>query len=394
MRVSTAIVLCIGTAVTAFNLSYLAFQRKFEESLPEYQAKEAIYGKLGQIRDLFDTYYVGTYDEQDAVDMAATGYVVGVGDQWSGYYSAEGYEEYVTSFSGQSFGVGIYVSYSADTGIRIIEVYADSDGVQAGLKRGDRILAADGVSLEEEGYNAVMEAMKGDEGTTVQVTIQSGETGEVRDVTLKRKMIEQTMVSGWMLPDNIGFVRLYNFNQGSEVQFKNTIDTLLDAGAQALVFDVRNNPGGAVTSVNEMLDLLLPAGDLMGLASKAGKDEQYTSDAACLELPMAVLVDKESISAAEFFAACLQEYDWATIVGQQTIGKGYSQRMYSLTDGSAVRISDKTYFMPSGKSLIGTGVTPDVIVELPAEKEKEFYFLAPEEDEQVTAALASLSNTE
>ena len=166
--------------------------------------------------------------------------------------------------------------------------------------------------------------------------------------------------------------------------------TLLDEGAEAFVFDVRNNPGGAVDSVNEMLDYLLPEGDLMGLASKAGKEEQYTSDKKCLELPMAVLVDAESISAAEFFAACLQEYDWATVVGEQTIGKGYSQRMYSLMDGSAVRISDKMYFMPSGKSLIGTGIMPDIVVELPDEKEPDFYFLSPAEDDQLSAALQTL----
>lgn len=390
IRIGTAAALCAMTALTSFNLAYAALERRLEEELPGYRANNELYSKLGQIRDLFAELYVGEYSEQTAIDVAAAGYVAGVGDRWSGYYSAEDYAAYVESFAGQSSGIGAYVSYSAEHGIRIIEVYKGSACDKAGLATGDRILGADGVLLEEDGYNAVMDAIAGDEGTTVAVTVERAATGEQETVEMTRSTVEQTMVSGRMLEDDIGFVRIYNFRQGSEKQFKTVVQSLVKEGARALVFDVRNDPGGAVDSVNEMLDLLLPEGNLMQLATKAGREEHYTSDAACIDLPMAVLVDAESISAAEFFAACLQEYEWATVVGEQTIGKGYSQRMYPLNDGSAVRISDKTYYTPSGKSLIGTGITPDVEVALPEEKEPDFYFLAPEEDDQLAAALALL----
>ena len=390
VRLGTAIVLCLMTAVTTVNISYILFNRHLEEQLPGYQASNEIYGKLGQIRSLFDELYVGTYDEQTAIDAAAAGYVAGVGDRWSGYYSAEEYDAYVESFAGESSGIGAYISYTPEKGIRIIEVYEGSDCEKFGLGHGDRILSAGDVTLEEDGYNAVMSAIAGEEGTTVTVGVEYAATGERETLELTRKTVEQKMVSGKMLENNVGFVRIYNFHQGAEKQFKKTVESLLDAGAEAFVFDVRNDPGGAVDSVNKMLDELLPEGDLMGLATKAGKEEQYTSDKDCIELPMAVLVDAESISAAEFFAACLQEYDWATVVGEPTIGKGYSQRMYSLVDGSAVRISDKMYYLPSGKSLIGTGVTPDVEVGLPDEKEPDFYFLSPEEDDQLAAALTTL----
>ena len=390
IRAGTAVMLCVMTAVTSVNISYILFERRLEEKLPGYQANNEIYGKLGQIRGLFDELYVGTYDEQTAIDTAAAGYVAGVGDRWSGYYSAEEYDAYVESFAGESSGIGAYVSYSPEKGIRIIEVYEGSDCEKAGLGHGDRILSADGVTLAEDGYNAVMNAIAGEAGTTVSVGVERAATGERETVELTRKTLEQKMVSGKMLEDKVGFVRIYNFHQGSEKQFEKTMKTLLDAGAQAFVFDVRKDPGGAVDSVNRMLDFLLPEGDLMGLASKAGKEEQYTSDEKCVELPMAVLVDAESVSAAEFFAACLQEYGWAAVVGEQTIGKGYSQRMYSLVDGSAVRISDKMYYLPSGRSLIGTGITPDIVVELPDEKEPDFYFLSPEEDDQLAAALKTL----
>ena len=390
IRAGTAVLLCAMTAVVSFHAAYIAMERKLDEELPNYRANNELYGKLGEIRSLFDQLYVGTYDEKDAIDVAAAGYVAGVGDRWSGYYSAEDYEAYVTSFLGQSSGIGAYVSYAPDSGMRIVEVYKGSACDKAGLQKGDRILSADGVSIEQDGYSAVMEAIAGDEGTSVRIGVERAATGETEEIEMTRSTAEQTMVTGWMLENNVGFVRIYNFHQGSEKQFKTIVKGLLAEGAEAFVFDVRNDPGGSVDSVNEMLDLLLPEGDLMSLASKAGKEEQYTSDADCVELPMAVLVDAESISAAEFFAACLQEYGWATVVGEQTIGKGYSQRMYALTDGSAVRISDKTYYMPSGKSLIGTGVTPDVEIGLPEEKEADFYFLTPEEDDQLAAALETL----
>ncbi len=390
VRLGTVLVLCTATALTAANVAYIAYGNALEDKLPGYQANDAIYHKLGQIRGLFSDLYVGEYDEQDAIDYAAAGYVAGVGDRWSGYYSAEAYEEYVQSFAGESSGIGVYVSYTPERGIRIIEVYEGSDCEKAGVQHGDRILSADGVKLAEDGYDAVMAAIAGEAGTTVTLEIERAATGEVAVVEAARKTLEQTMVTGRMLDEQTGFIRIYNFHQGSEQQFNDILDELLDAGAKALIFDVRNDPGGAVDSVNKMLDRLLPKGDLMGLASKAGKEEQYTSDARCVELPMAVLVNAESISAAEFFAACLQEYDWATVVGTETIGKGYSQRMYTLIDGSAVRISDKKYFMPSGKSLIGEGVTPDLIVEFPAEKQGDFYFLDPAEDDQLAAAWAQV----
>lgn len=390
VRIGTAIALCVMTAVTTLNISYILFQRHLEKQMPGYQTNHEIYGKLGQIRNLFDELYVGTYDTQDAIDMAAAGFVAGVGDRWSGYYSAEGYAAYVENFGGESSGIGVYASYTPESGIRIIEVYEGSDCEKAGLKYGDRIISADDVTLAEDGYEAVMNAFAGEEGSKVLVGVERAETGEQEVIEMTRKTFEQKMVSGKMLDNHVGFVRIYNFYQGSEKQFERTMKELLDAGAESFVFDVRNNPGGAVDSVNKMLDYLLPEGNLMGLASKAGKEYQYTSDKKCIDLPMVVLVDAESISSAEFFAACLQEYDWATVVGEQTIGKGYSQRMYSLLDGSAVRISDKMYYMPSGKSLIGTGVTPDVEIELPDEKEPDFYFLSPEEDDQLAAALKTL----
>ena len=389
---SKAVALCALTAVTVFTISYIGMERRLESLLPGYQAEAEIYGKIGEIRRTIDAYYVGEYDEQDAVDMAAAGYVAGIGDQWSTYMSKESYDEYKLSFSGQSFGIGLFTSYVADKNkLRIVEVFRGSDGETLALQKGDLILGAEGKTVDKDGYTEVVNAIAGEEGTKAQVTIYRTATGETETVEMERKTTEQVMATGWMLEDGkTGMVRIYNFRKGSETQMIDAVDALIEQGAERLVFDVRNNPGGSVESVCDALDYLLPEGDIMTLRTKGGDETIYRSDADEINLPMAVLVNADSISAAEFFAAALQEYDKAIIVGGQTMGKGYSQQNYVLSDGSALHLSDQEYFTPQGKSLIGTGITPDVPTDAP--EGFDLYFAAEEDDPQLQASLSALDD--
>lgn len=363
--------------------------------LPSLLVRNAAAGKIGEIADVVADHYVGEYDPQVAEDIAANAYLAGVGDRWSWYMTAQEYDAYKTSFAGESIGIGLWTSYNAEQNtLRIIEVYAESEGVQAGMQKGDYILGADGVTMEEDGREAVLAAIAGEEGTTVDVTFCSGTTDAVTTATLTRKTTTQTMVHGELLEGNIGFVRIYNFHQQVEEQFEQVVTDLLEQGAQKLVFDVRNNGGGSVDSLCEMLDLLLPEGDLMTLQPKSGQGTVYTSDAACVEVPMAVLANAQSISAAEFFAAALQEYGVAQVFGEQTVGKGYSQRRYVLSDGAALSLSDQTYFTPQGKSLIDVGVVPDVEVALAESVQADFYFLSVAQDSQLKAAVEWLQTVE
>lgn len=388
----TAVVLCVLSAATAFNASYLVMNRYYQNKLPDYEANNAIYGKLGEIRERVDDLYVGEYDVQDAVDMACVGFVTGVGDRWSSYMSKEEYESYTTSLEGQAFGIGVYTTYDQqENRLRIIEVYEGSGAEEAGLKHGDEIVGAGDKTLEKDGYQAVIDAIAGDEGTDAQVMIRHADTGETETLAIERREVTATMVTGKMLDDTTGYIYIYNFHQHADEQFEKVLNELLNQGAQKLIFDVRNDPGGSVEVLANMLDPLLPEGTIMTLRAKDGTENVYSSDAEALDLPMAVLVNADSISAAEFFAAALQEYGKAIVVGEQTIGKGYSQRTYPLSDGSALRLSDNEYFTPQGKSLIGTGVTPDISVDLPAEKAQDFYFLAQEDDDQLIAARNALS---
>lgn len=383
----TAAVLCALSAATAFNASYLVLQRQNEARMPDYKANDAIYGKLGEIRKLVDDLYVGEYDVKNAVDMASAGFILGVGDRWSGYLSEEEYKDYQTSLQGQAEGIGVYTLYDPDANsLRLIEVYPNSGADRAGLKREDEILGAAGKTFEKDGYQAVLDSIRGDQGTTVELLVRHADTGKTETVSAVRGEVEATMVTGKMLPDQTGYICIYNFHMHADKQFETVLDELLKQGAKRLVFDVRENPGGAVDVLSEILDPLLPEGTIMTLRAKDGKEKVYSSDAKALDLPMAVIINENSYSAAEFFAAALQEYGKAVIVGEQTVGKGYSQRTYELSDGSALRLSDNAYYTPKGKSLIGVGVVPDIPVDLPDEKRNQFYFLEPEDDEQMLAA--------
>ncbi len=383
----TTAVLCVLSAATAFNASYVVLQRQNEARMPDYQANNAIYGKLGEIRQLVDDLYVGQYDIKDAVDLASTGFILGVGDRWSGYLSKEEYEEYQTSLKGQAEGIGVYTLYDPERqSLRLIEVYPNSGAARAGLKRGDEILGTKEKTLKEHGYQEVRDSIAGDKGSTVELVVRHADTGKTDTVSAVRGEVEATMVTGKMLEDDTGYILIYNFHLNADKQFKKVLDDLLKQGAKRLIFDVRENPGGAVETLAKMLDPLLPEGTIMTLRAKDGTEEVYSSDAQELHLPMAVVMNENSYSAAEFFAAALQEYGKAVIVGEQTVGKGYSQRTYELSDGSALRLSDNAYYTPKGKSLIGTGVLPDIPVSLPEEKMNYFYFMKPEEDAQLSAA--------
>ena len=249
----------------------------------------------------------------------------------------------------------------------------------AGLQAGELITAVDGFSLAGEARYEGAERIQGEEGTTVTLEVRSAD-GQIRTVKLTRTRLETDPVTAQMLEGNVGYVGLANFYDHSADRLKEEVTRLQEEGATALVFDMRNNGGGYLSQLTDMLDFLLPEGPIFISRDRAGNEEITQSDASCVDLPMAVLVNADTYSAAEFFAAELQEQGVAVIVGEPTSGKGYSQQTFQLPDGSAMAISTGAYFTGSGTSLIGTGLTLD----------KEVY-LTGEEDAQLEAALELLT---
>lgn len=379
ITLATALALCIAVAAAAVIGCYAVLR----------WSSPAVETKLREIDRIAASRYVGDLDAEAVADYAAVGYVAGLGDQWSSYIPADQYEQYRMNSEGQGCGIGVAVISTEDS-IRVNLVYDDSPAAQAGIEKGDYIVGAAGLTVETDGADAVIDAIRGDEGTEVSVSVRKDGTDEVQELTMQRAVVTQKMAWGQMLDGSVGYIRIENFHDGAAAQFQDTLDGLLADGAQALVIDVRHNGGGRVKEMSEALDPLLPEGTIMTLRTKDGDETVYSSDADMIDLPIAVLIDDQSISAAEFFAAALQEYDRATLVGTHTTGKGRAQQTFELSDGSAVNLSVEEYFTPNGNSLADVGIAPDIEVTLTEEQQADFYFLTPEDDPQLQKAVESV----
>ena len=352
------------------------------------------YSKLDELKALVDQKFIGEIDWKVAEDYAAAGMIEGLGDRWSYYMSAENYQSYLEQMSNAYVGVGITVTEREDRYLEILEVTKGGPAEGAGVEPGGVIIRVGEQDISELGIDGATGLIKGEEGTDVTLTIRYGD--QEQDFTMTRAYFEVTVAWGRMLPDGIGLVTIENFDGRCADETLAAIEELLDQGAEALIFDVRNNPGGYKTELCRVLDYLLPEGPLFRSEYYDGTEQVDESDAEFLDIPMAVLVNAESISAAEFFAAALDEYDAATVVGEQTIGKGYFQQSYKLSDGSAVGLSVGRYTTPKGVSLTDVGITPDVVVEVEEELFWQIYYgnVDPEDDPQIQAAVEVLKKSE
>lgn len=340
---------------------------------------------------LINTKFVGEHDIDQAVDQAMDTLIGSLGDRWSYYVDADGYAALQESRSNSYVGIGVTVTYPEDGGMLIQAVTKGGPAEEAGLTAGERIVAVDGTELTVENQQEGATLIKGEEGTQVVLTVASSD-GTRREVTVTRKMVEEHPAKGELLADGTGLVTIKNFNSRCAEETIAAVEDLVDQGAERLVFDVRNNGGGYVNELTTLLDYLLPAGDIFRSETKAGAEEVVHSDAECVEFPMAVLVNGNTYSAAELFAAELQEMNWGVVVGEPTFGKGFSQQTFSLANGGAINISTARYYTGKGVSLIGTGLTLDQQVTLTEEQSAALAAgtLEPEEDPQLQAALALL----
>jgi len=348
--------------------------------------------KLQQLENLILNNYVDGADQKELEDAAAQAMIETLGDRWSYYMTAEEYEAQMEQNNNAYVGIGVTISgQDTENGMLIIAVAEGGPAEKAGLLPGDLIIAADGQSIVGKTTGEVQGLIKGKEGTTVQITYLRN--GVESTVAVTRATVKTPVAKAKMLPGNIGLVTIVNFNANCAKETKAAVQKLLDEGAQKLIFDVRNNPGGRVTELVSVLDYLLPEGALFRSKDNKGRESVENSDAACLEMPMAVLVNGNSYSAAEFFAAALQEYEWATVVGGKTVGKGNYQVTYKLQDGSAVGLSIGKYSTPQGKHLEGVGIMPDVVVPVDDKTAAAIYAgtLDPEEDPQIQSAIKALT---
>ena len=354
----------------------------------------APYSKLTRLADIIEVYFIGESDRTAMEDAAAAAMVESLGDRWSYYIPAAEYEAHMEQMNNAYVGIGITIQVLEDgSGIEVIKVNEGGSAEAAGMLAGDIIIAIEGQSTEGMTATDAKNLVRGQEDTQVAITVRRG--SEEIPMSVTRKEIKTVVAKGQMLEGNVGLVTIVNFDSRCAEETIAAIESLLDQGAQALAFDVRNNPGGYKHELVKVLDYLLPEGPLFRSLSHTGEETVDESDASCLRIPMVVLVNGESYSAAEFFAAALREYEWASVVGTQTCGKGYFQSTMQLGDGSAVGLSIGKYSTPNGICLADVGgLTPDLVVEVDEETDWAIYagILAPEEDPQLQAALDILKS--
>ncbi|MBQ9966512.1 MAG: S41 family peptidase [Clostridia bacterium] len=385
----TCLMLVFLAVVTTANICVFGMTEFYNNKLGSLQAKTEDYKRLEELVGVVDKHYVGEYEFEDAMDGILAGYMAGVGDKWSGYYTQEEYEALLEMNENSYVGIGVTISTEEANGYAVTAVTNDSPAQQAGIKPLDVIIEVDGVSTDTfANYSELVAVVRGEEGTVVNIGVRRGT--EILHFDITRAALFNPGVEVEMLGE-IGYVYIAGFDKNVDVEFAEKVNGLINDGAKALVFDVRLNGGGYVDVMSNMLDLLLPEGTIITMSDNKGQTTEYRSAEGQIDMPMVVLTNEYSISAAEFFAAVLQEYGVATVVGDKTTGKGYAQTLIPLTEG-AVNLSTLKYYTPKGVSLANVGITPDIEISLSEEALYNFYTLAPEEDAQLMKAVELLKD--
>ncbi|MCR4999580.1 MAG: S41 family peptidase [Lachnospiraceae bacterium] len=316
--------------------------------------------KVDFIQSLIDKYYYEDVNEDDLREGVYAGLVSGLKDPYSAYYTPEEYEQLTISTTGNYAGIGAALTKDPDTGwISITRVYPDSPAEKAGLQKGDLLISADGILSTDVESDTFAATVRGEKGTDVELVYERD--GERYTIQVTRDEISIPSINAKLLSDNIGYVQITEFVTGTPKEFQEAIESLKSQGAEAFIFDVRDNPGGMVDSVTDMLDYILPEGTTLYMEEKSGERTDYTSDAKhFLDMPMVVLTNGNSASASEIFAGAVHDFKAGTLVGTKTFGKGVVQVTLPMNDGSAVKLTIARYFTPSGVCIHGEGITPDV----------------------------------
>ncbi len=363
------------------------------ESADEVELNMDLIGsKLEFIQELIDRYYLFEDDaeREDPVEWLYSGFVYSLQDPYSVYYTAEEYESLMESNEGEYCGIGVMVSQNVYTGlVTAVKVFKDAPAEKAGMLPGDVITAVEGMDISGMDLSLVVsDHIKGEEGTDVTITVYRESVDDYIDLTMTRAIVQNPTVEYEMLENDIGYIALSSFEEVSSEQFREAYDALEADGMQALIFDLRNNGGGVVTAAKEISDYLLPDGmTMVSFKGKGVDDSLYKAkDGHKAEVPVVVLANEQSASAAEVVTGALKDNDMATVVGMNTFGKGIAQGIFPISDGSAVKLTTAYYYVPSGECIHKIGIAPDVEVELDKEL-KSMVEIPKEDDNQLQAAI-------
>lgn len=374
-----AVLLGLGLVSCAGRLPFLGGEEAVSQETKE---------KLSGIQALIQKEYIGEVDEDALQTGICQGYVGALGDPYSAYYDEEQTSALMETTQGEYGGIGVVLTQNLDTGITTASsVYEDSPAMKAGMKDGDIIYQVEGRDVSGMDLEEISGNIKGEKGTTVEITVLRGEDREEVTLTITRDTIQAETVKTRMLEDEIGYLAISEFDSVTLGQYKEGLAELKAQGMEGLIVDLRGNPGGNLDTVCEILDLMLPEGLIVYTEDKDGNRQEFTSDEAQeVQVPLAVLVDGNSASASEIYAGAIQDYGIGQIVGTKTYGKGVVQTIYDLKDGTSLKLTVAEYFTPNGRNIDGEGITPDVEVAYQRDEND------PEADNQLDRAVEALQD--
>ena len=336
----------LGTAIITFAATFLLARKIYKprKVVVNSDGEISYQDKLQEVEGVINAYSIGEIDNKMMGDALAEGMIKGLGDEWSYYITKEDYDAYVENLNNAYVGIGVTVTTEGvDTGVLITDVTPNGPAYKAGIQKGDIITAVDGTPVRDGSKDSIemsemRNRIRGEEGSKVSITILRGTVSKTYE--LIRESIKIINVTTKWLDGNIFYIRINNFQENTAEDTIAAIREGMEENCAGIIFDVRYNPGGYKRELVDLLDYILPKGPLFRSVDYSGKESVDYSDDSHIDVPMVVLVNYDSYSAAEFFAAALQEYEYAVIVGEQTYGKGYFQQSFQLSDGSAVNLSE------------------------------------------------------
>lgn len=348
------------------------------------------YEKIEKKLDTIDKTISDYYLNQDEIDLDQleegiyAGYVEGLDEDYTTYYTAEEFADVMEASSGSYSGIGAYVSQNMNTGIiTIVKPFEGSPAEKAGIQKEDILYKVEGEEVTGQDLTTVVARLKGEEGTLVNITIYRQSEDKYIDLSVERAVVNVPTVAHQMLDNNIGYIQIAEFEEVTAEQFKNAVSELQEQGMEKLIFDLRDNGGGLLDSVCDVLDTILPKVMLVYTEDKDGsRREEWAADDEAVDLPMVVLINGNTASASEIFTGALKDYDKAEIIGTTSYGKGIVQSIIPFSDGSALKVTSSKYFTPSGVCIHGVGIEPDQTVE---------YDRTLEYDNQLQAAIDYLN---
>lgn len=383
---SLALVLTVALCMTLVGCDYEIRKKSDSDSSPIYDKE--VEDKVEEINGYIDAYFYFETDENLQEEAIYDGILAGLDDPYSVYYTEEEFADLMEENSGEYVGVGAVVTQGADKSVTIVRPIPGSPAEEAGLMAEDIVVQVGDVEIVDQDLSTVVDMIRGEEGTTIYIKVYRPSINDYIEFDVTRRVVENVTVYAEVLEDNIGYIQVQQFYENTDEEFIEAIKDMQSKDVKGIIVDVRDNPGGLLTSVVNMCDFIMDEGPILTTKDKTGRViQQYDSTAEeSLDIPMVVLVNGNSASASEIFAGALKDTGKAELVGTTTFGKGIVQSVLPLSDGTAIKLTVAKYFTPAGHDIHEAGIEPDYVVELPDGMESAVN-VKREEDVQLDKAI-------